>query len=211
MEREMERIERKREFYEIRPVKAECIGVCEWFGNDNEICVEIGSGRGEFLKFISEKEQYKNFIGIEFKEKRIDTILKKLEPEDNPNVKICKMIADESLAEYFAPNSIKHIYIIHPDPWPKRRHHKKRLISPAFIDALDKILTKDGIIDITTDHCGYALWILHHFDEHESFEPSFERGFSFQKPNDYIDTYFEKKKKDEGLKPIYMQFNKKRG
>lgn len=207
----MEIMERKREFFVIEMHKQDRVDTEKIFGNRNDIRLEIGSGRGEFLKYISEKEKDSNFIGLEYKDKRINTILKKLKSADNTNVKLCRMIVDQSLANYFATGSISHIYIIHPDPWPKRKHHKKRLISPDFIEALEIILTDNGKIDIITDHCGYALWIIDHFEKHHAFNAVFEKRFSMQKPNDHIDTYFEKKKKAEGLKPIYMQFIKKRG
>ena len=152
----MEDLSKKRELFEIRMIKGEQLEFPKLFNNSNPVHLEIGSGRGEFLLVKSEQFPNINFLALELKEKRIKTMLRKLEPEINGNVKICRLFVDNSVVEYIRPGSIDAIYIIHPDPWPKRKHHKNRLIQKGFISILWSLLKENGELEISTDHPDYA-------------------------------------------------------
>ena len=100
------------------------------------------------------------------------------------------------------------IYIIHPDPWPKRKHHKNRLIRHGFIDVLWRILKSRGFIEISTDHKDYANWIVQHFRERKDFESVYDKGFIKNPKEEHIETFFEKKKREEGFEPFFMKYRK---
>ena len=78
-------------------------------------------GGGEFIAQKAILEPQINFVGIELKEKRFPSILAKLEPTTHNNVRLMRLFVDENIASYITPHSIETVYIIHPDPWPKKK------------------------------------------------------------------------------------------
>jgi len=205
----MEELRKKRDFFQIEIVKGEIIDFEKLFGNDRSVHVEIGSGRGEFLIQKAEQNPQVNFFALELKEKRIKTILRKLDPQIHQNVRLCRVLVDASINEYIKENSLDIIYLIHPDPWPKRKHFKNRIIQKEFITHLQKILKPKGEIFISTDHQEYAIWIMKLFNERNDFKSYYENGYTHISPEGHIETHFEKKKKQEGCKPFYMKFFKR--
>ena len=124
-------------------------------------------------------------------------------------MRILKLFVDENLKKCIPEKSISKIFIIHPDPWPKRKHHKNRLINDRFIEVLSEILKPDGRLEIATDHSEYAEWIIKLFAAREDFVSEYENGYSSIPAEGHIETYFEMKKRQEGFKPIFMEFKKK--
>ena len=202
-------LEKKRDFFEFQPKQEKGLDFIETFGNTNPVHLEIGSGRGEFLIQKALNLTDVNFLGIELKEKRIKTILRKLDFKLHKNVRILKLFVGENLKKCIQEKSISKIYIIHPDPWPKRKHHKNRLINDRFIDVLSEILKPDGRLEIATDHSGYAEWIIELFAARKDFVSKYKNGYSNIPAEGHIETYFEMKKQQEGFKPIFMEFKKK--
>jgi tRNA (guanine-N7-)-methyltransferase len=204
----MEELRKKRDFFQIEIVKGEIINFERLFGNSHPVHLEIGSGRGEFLIQKAEQNPQVNFFALELKEKRIKTILRKLDPQIHENVRLSRVLVDASITEYLEENSLEMIYIIHPDPWPKRKHFKNRIIQKEFITHLKKILKPKGEIFISTDHKEYAFWIMKQFNERNDFKSFYENGCTHISPKGHIETHFEKIKKQEGYKPFYMRFIK---
>ncbi len=178
------------------------------FGNSNLVDLEIGGGRGEFLVQRSASLTDTNFLEIEVKGKRIKTILRKLDPVHNTNVRLIRRFVDESIRKILPAASIRRIYIFHPDPWPKRKHHKKRLFQNRILDIFKEILVPGGEILVSTDHPGYADWIVDLFQKRKDFQGLYPDGYSTIPFTDHIPTYFECKKRDEQEKIFYMIFRK---
>ncbi|MBI9032466.1 tRNA (guanosine(46)-N7)-methyltransferase TrmB [bacterium] len=178
------------------------------FGNNNPVHIEIGSGKGEFISQKCRENRDINYIGIELNPHRITSIMKKLDLAEDTNVKLLNHYVDKNIIKVIPQYSIPVIYIQHPDPWPKRRHHKYRLINQPFIDALSLMLTPEGKVEIATDHPGYSEWIIEHFQERVDFKALFENGFSFERQAGHIETYFEEVKRAEGFEPRFMFYQK---
>ncbi|PID28717.1 MAG: tRNA (guanosine(46)-N7)-methyltransferase TrmB [Candidatus Cloacimonadota bacterium] len=208
MKSKEELLEEKRNFFLIKVEKDKQLDYEEVFGNKNPVHAEIGSGKGEFLAAKALLNPEINFIGFELKMKRIVKILKKLNIEDHPNVRIANFYIDHNITEHIKPQSLDCIYIQHPDPWPKRRHHKHRLIQQPFIDALAKMLKENAEVRIATDHDDYTKWIVKHFKERKDFSPKFENGFTLEPYEGHIVTYFETIKRREGFEPKFMHYRK---
>ena len=204
----VENLGEKRIFFELKVGKEQILNFQEIFGNDNPVHLEIGSGRGEFLLHKSVQHPGVNFLAIEFKEKRIKTIIRHLDLKINKNVRVIKLFVDEKVTDYVPKESFQIIYIIHPDPWPKRKHHKNRIIQHHFIDVLWKILKPEGIIQLSTDNEEYANWIIQHFRERKDFKSFYKVGFSREPEEEHFETYFEKKKREEGFEPFFLKFRK---
>ena len=184
------------------------INIEEIFGNKNPLRLEIGCGHGEFLCELSERHPDRNFIGFELKRKRIISTIKKLKNNKRYNVRIAEFYVDENIEGIFSDCAIDRIYINHPDPWPKKRHHKKRLIQTKFVDILAKLLTINGIVQIATDHLEYSKWIMYKFSLSTQFESVFKNGYSMDPIDGHIVTHFEIMKRKEGFEPIFMHFRR---
>lgn len=198
-------VEQKRDFFELKAEKGKAFDYKEIFGNDNPVYLEIGSGRGEFIVTQSLLEWNVNFIGVEIDPQRFDLILRQLDKDRHKNVRMLKLFMDAESIKYFPENSLQKVFIIHPDPWPKRRHHPRRLINHKFLDMLFKILKPRGFLEIQTDHAEYAQWICRHLKEREDFV-AFMGGVSNIPRHKHIVTYFEEKKLREGYEINYISY-----
>ncbi len=205
----MEDLSSKFEKFEIKSNHGQKLNFEKIFGNDNPVHLEIGSGRGEFLLSKAEQNPDVNYLAIELKEKRIKTILRQLDEDIHKNVKLIRLFVDEAVIGIISEASLSKIYIIHPDPWPKTKHNRRRLIQQKFIDVLWQLLASNGKVFLSTDHSDYAAWIVEHFSQRSDFISIHEKGFTRTAPEDHIETYFEKMKKEEGYPPYFMAYHKK--
>ncbi|MCR5416489.1 MAG: tRNA (guanosine(46)-N7)-methyltransferase TrmB [Pseudobutyrivibrio sp.] len=123
----------------------------EVFGNDNELHIEIGMGKGQFLTTLAKNNPNINYIGIERYTSVLLRAVQKVQEEEIPNLRfICFDASD--IMEVFAPNEVDRIYLNFSDPWPKDRHAKRRLTSSTFLNRYNGILTKEGHIEFKTDN-----------------------------------------------------------
>jgi tRNA (guanine-N7-)-methyltransferase len=205
----MEDLSSKFEMFEINPDPGKKLNFEQIFRNNNPVHLEIGSGRGEFLLSKAKQNPDVNYMAIELKEKRIKTILRQLDEDTNKNVKLIRLFVDEAVIGIIPEGSLSKIYIIHPDPWPKTKHNRRRLIQQKFIDVLWQLLASKGEVFLSTDHSDYAAWIAEHFSQRNDFISIYDKGFSRTAPVDHIETYFEKMKKEEGFPPYFMTYHKK--
>lgn len=136
----------------------------EVFGNDNPIRLEIGCGKGDFVKGMAHKNPDINFIAVEKATDIIVLALEKVFRNNLTNVRFINIDA-VNLPEIFPENFFDTIYINFPDPWPKKRHSKRRLTSKGFLDIFRKILTPDGSIHFKTDNRDLFDYSLVSFEE----------------------------------------------
>ena len=120
------------------------------FGNENGIYCEIGSGKGNFLIKQTRTFRDRNYIGIEGRESVAFRALEKIERAGASNIRVvCEFINDP--LEFFADGELSGIYLNFSDPWPKKRHAKKRLTHRNFLASYHKILKTGGFIEMKTD------------------------------------------------------------
>lgn len=181
----------------------------EIFGNRNPLHIEIGSGKGEFLSQYAVLHPDWNFLGFELAGKRIRNILKKISPDKHPNVRLVRLKVDAGIADLLPPISVQSVYIQHPDPWPKRRHHKRRLFQPDFLAALASVMEPEAQLHVATDHEEYALWIA----DLMAGQPEFislqdELIQSTPSLEDHVSTWYEMEQRRQGFEPRYMLFKR---
>ncbi len=135
------------------------------FGNDNPIHMEIGMGKGRFITELAKNNPDINYIGVERYESVLIKALERLEGEDLPqNLKIIAMDALE-LLDVFEPGEVKHIYLNFSDPWPKKRHAKRRLTSERFLPMYATLLGVGGRVEFKTDNRDLFDYSLESFKE----------------------------------------------
>ncbi len=125
------------------------------FGNDNSIEFEIGIGKGTFLTAEAKSRPQTNFFGIEYARWYWRYASDRLRRNNCTNVRTCRAEAAYFLREFVPSASLAVVHIYFPDPWPKKRHHKRRLIQPPFLLEIQRVLVPAGRLQIVTDHAEY--------------------------------------------------------
>lgn len=140
------------------------------FGRPAPLVVEVGFGNGQALAWMAANEADKNFVGIEVHEPGVGRLLNSLVEAGLDNVRVAMRDAIEVLDEQTVPASVDEARIYFPDPWPKKRHHKRRLIQPEFLHKLASRLRPGGLLHLATDWAEYADWMLEALAEVAEFE-----------------------------------------
>ena len=130
------------------------------FGRQAPAILEIGFGMGETTALIAQAHPENNYLGIEVHTPGVGALLKLIDEGDIANVRIVWHDAVESLQTMIAPASLAGAHIFFPDPWPKKRHHKRRLIQPEFTALLASRLAPGACVHAATDWQEYAEQIL---------------------------------------------------
>ncbi|CAG4884860.1 tRNA (m7G46) methyltransferase, SAM-dependent [Georgfuchsia toluolica] len=149
------------------------------FGTHAPLILEIGCGMGETTAMIAAARPECNFIGIEVHTPGVGSLLKEIATRELNNLRVIQHDAVEVVRDMIAPGTLAGIHIFFPDPWPKKRHHKRRLIQPAFVHQLALRLAPCGYIHCATDWEEYALQMLEVFSG-EALLQNTARGFALR-------------------------------
>lgn len=129
----------------------------ELFGRNAPVHVDLGCGDGSFLRNLATQNPDKNFLGVERLLKRVRRSERKA--AQLGNLRIVRTESSFLVQHLLGAESIEAFYLLFPDPWPKRRHHRRRLITSDFLVAIWSALTSDGSFFIATDYEDYFTWI----------------------------------------------------
>jgi len=141
--------------YSPRPIDAAAI-----FGRSVPLVLEIGSGMGETTAAIARAQPDTDFIAIEVHGPGVGSLLNRIEAEGLTNLRVIRHDAVEVLEHMIADASLAGIHLFFPDPWPKKRHHKRRLVQPAFAALAARKLAPGGYLHAATDWPDYAEQML---------------------------------------------------
>jgi tRNA (guanine-N(7)-)-methyltransferase len=130
------------------------------FGNERPVIAEIGFGMGKATWMIAEAHPETNYLGLEVHTPGVGKLMAELEARGIGNVRIIKHDAVEVFEKSIPANSFAGIHIFYPDPWPKKRHNKRRLIRPGLVELLASRIAPGGYLYFVTDVEDYALWSL---------------------------------------------------
>ncbi len=147
------------------------------FANDKPFIIEIGFGMGTATVEIAKNRSDANFLGLEVYLDGVVKILKRIKEMDLSNLKVMRFNAVDVLNNLVEDESIDGFHIFFPDPWMKKKHHKRRLMQPSFINLLVSKLKKGGYIYFVTDWVEYADEVLSYFSQNESLYNPY-RGFA---------------------------------
>jgi tRNA (guanine-N7-)-methyltransferase len=166
--------------------------------------LDLGCGDGSFLVELARRHPERNFLATERLMGRVEKVAKKIVRAELTNTRILRLESHYVLRWLLPPDCASVIYILHPDPWPKRIHHDRRLIQAEFMEAVDRVLIGGGELRVKTDDKPYFQWMEKVF----AGCPQFER-LDWAEPEDWPKTDFELDFVAKGL-PIYSARLRKR-
>jgi tRNA (guanine-N7-)-methyltransferase len=176
------------------------------FASADEVWLEIGFGGGEHLVAQAEANPGTCFIGCE---PFIEGVAKAVTGIEDAGLQNVRLWPDDArvLVDSLAPVSISRAFILFPDPWPKRRQQKRRLVQPAFLAALRRVMTSDGRVRFATDVASYADEALLAFLSVGGFSWRAERADDWRcPPADHVTTRYETKKLGD-CAPVWFDFD----
>jgi tRNA (guanine-N7-)-methyltransferase len=176
----------------------------EIFGRSNPKHLEIGFGMGDALISMAKNNPEHDFLGIDVYNPGIGHLLIELEAAQLTNVKVICADAVEILTDYLPSECLDYVYIFFPDPWPKKRHHKRRLIQLEFLKLLATVMKLNAELYIATDWQNYA----EHINEVLEATPLFNGGFA-PRPEIRPLTKFEQRGLKLGHQVWDFKYNKK--
>jgi len=173
-----------------------------------EIRLEIGFGGGEYMIAQARAHPYIGFIGIEPFVNGMAKALAAIAAHSISNIRLHHGEATEVL-DWLPGASLARVDLLYPDPWPKRRHWKRRFVQDANIAAIGRVLRPGGEFRFATDIADYAAWTLRHMLRAAQFEWTAERADDWRLPwQGFAGTRYEAKAKREGRMPCYLVFRR---
>lgn len=169
------------------------LNMADTFGNDHPVVFEIGFGNGESLAEMAQAQPDKNFIGIEVHTPGVGHLLIEIKQRGLTNIRIYNHDAVEVLENAIPDASLNTVQLFFPDPWHKKRHHKRRIVKDEFADLLRQKMAKDGIWHIATDWEDYAHHCLEVLNPYSGFDNIAEDNAFVPKPDTRPMTKFERR------------------
>lgn len=164
----------------------------EIFGRHAELVFEIGFGMGDSLAAMALQNPDRDYIGIDVHPPGIGTLLRDIREKGITNLRVMQGDAVQVLENCFDDESIDRIQIYFPDPWHKKRHHKRRLIQPPFVERLAKKMPEGGILHLATDWENYAEQMMEVLSASPSFRNQAGEG-QFSSSHERVETKFERR------------------
>jgi tRNA (guanine-N7-)-methyltransferase len=163
------------------------------FGDDAPVYLEIGFGNGETLAQMAAEHPERRYLGVEVHRPGVGHLLLELERLGLTNVRVLRQDAVELLTQGLPPASLAGVYLFFPDPWPKQRHHKRRILKPGFTDLLARIIRPGGTFHAATDWVPYAEQMLAVLSAAPDFANTAPGGGWCERPADRPLTKFERR------------------
>jgi tRNA (guanine-N7-)-methyltransferase len=187
-------------------------GLDRIFGDDLprplQLLVDIGFGRGEFLIELAEKRADSALLGVEYSFKRVLKMARRLARSGLRNVRLVEAPA-EHVVRCLADASVHGVWINFPDPWPKKRHQRRRLIQPPFVSQLVRCLEPGGRLDVATDHQGYADQIACVLEAEQALENLFAPESYRRELQGRAPTAYELEWRSEGRELHFFSYRKR--
>lgn len=179
------------------------------FGDDRPLHLEIGFGSGEHLADRADMLPEHGFIGAEPFLNGVATALGHIRDKSVANVRLWRGDALDVLRRV-SDRALSFVYLLHPDPWPKARHAKRRMVNDGPVDLFAAKLKPDGEFRLATDDPTYLTWALMVMQRHElQFEWLAERPGDFlEPPGGWIETRYGAKSRREGRRPYYLRYRR---
>lgn len=178
----------------------------EIFGNSNRVEIEFCSGNGEWIARCAEENPGINYIGVEMKFARAQKILAKKEKRGLKNLLVVCGKGEDLCEHYLPENFASAFYINFPDPWPKKRHAKHRIVKEEFIDVLGKIAQEGAPLWVVSDDEKYVGEILEILGSHRKWQEAFPFPHYVEESTTYGSSYFNRLWLEKGKKIHYIKY-----
>ena len=165
----------------------------ELFGRRAARTLEIGFGNGDNLAELAARHPERDYLGIEVHDPGVGHLLLRIEREGLANIRIAHHDAVEVIGSWLPPGSIDEVLIFFPDPWHKKRHHKRRLVQPALLQRVAQIMVPGGLLHLATDWAPYAEQMLEVCATSPYFENATAGGGYAARPQTRPVTKFERR------------------
>lgn len=179
------------------------------FGNNNPVRIEYCSGNGAWIAAKAAADPSSNWVAVELKFKRARKIWSKIK---NLNLKNLFIICGEghnATRRYFPTSCVEDIFINFPDPWPKTRHAKNRIIQPDFVSEMCRILKTGTSMTFVTDDEEYSHWLIKMMKTDPGFRPFYQEPFFVTENDGYGTSYFDQLWREKGKIIRYHKYVKK--
>lgn len=184
------------------PVQQGELDMVAVFGNDNPVILEIGFGNGQLLAQQANHFPGFNFIGIEVHRPGIGHMLRLLHQNGSANVRIANDDAIDILGNRIPRHSLYALWLFFPDPWPKKKHHKRRIVNQRFLSLVRARLLRKGVLHMATDWQHYAEHMQSEVSLCNLFKTMSTTDYPFQRPQ----THFEKRGLSKGHQIIDLYY-----
>jgi len=135
---------------------AELLDTAAWFGRSAPVVLEIGSGTGTSTLAMAKAEPHVDVVAVEVYRRGLAQLLRGIERDGVTNIRLVRGDGVDVLEHMFGSDSLTGVRVFFPDPWPKARHHKRRLLQPDTLALIADRLVPGGVLHAATDHAGYA-------------------------------------------------------
>lgn len=174
-----------------------------------EVWLEIGFGAGEHLAWQAEQHPDVGLLGAEYFINGIASLLRRINDRKIGNLRVYQGDGRD-LLEALPEASIGRVFLLFSDPWPKARHHKRRVIQEATIGQLARIMADEAELRLATDDMDYLKWMLERVVHHPDFEWLAQGPADWRaRPPDWPPTRYEIKALDQGRRPAYLRFRRR--
>lgn len=188
-----------------------------------QVCLEIGFGNGEHLAGQAKNNPHTGFIGAEVFQNGVANLLTlltgikttdelpetiSLETGRTDNIRV---FDDDIrlLFEKIPDGFLDKVFILFPDPWPKKRHASRRIVNPDNLQEIARIIKKGGLLRIATDHKVYKSWVLHQMHDCPDFQWTATCGNDWKhEPADWVQTKYQRKALAEGRRPVFLDYRR---
>ena len=140
------------------------------FAQERPLEIDLGCGRGAFLLWAARTYPQRNFLGVERLLRRLRRVDRKAVRAGLENIRLIRIEATYLIAKLIPDGTVSTYHILFPDPWPKRRHHARRLVCAPLLGEVHRTLTAGGVVNCATDHEEYFEWIQREFQMTGQFE-----------------------------------------
>lgn len=178
--------------------------VSEWFERQQPIHIEVGSGMGKFITTLAQQNPHINYVAIERDKNVMIRVLDKVREHNLTNI---KLLCNDAviLTDYFRQGEVDRIYLNFSDPWPKKRHAKRRLTYRSFLALYQQILCEDGELHFKTDNRGLFAYSLESMSQFGMYFTKINLNLHQEDEGDNIPTEYEHKFAEKGSRIYRME------
>ena len=193
----------------LAPFKLDVTALKTIAEGSQKVIVELGVGKGEQILARAEKNPQHMYIACEVFKNGLRSLVGQVTEKNIKNIKIYPDDARD-LLKAFPQACVDQLLVLYPDPWPKKRHHRRRIVNNVFLDQAERILKPEGELILVTDIVDYALWMLHAVYAQGAFFPTATAPQAWAKPPKWwVQTGYERKALKEGRSPFYFVCQKR--